>query len=370
MKFFKLSIIIIALIFSCKSANYKGLGEGIYANLKTSKGDILLKLYAQEVPLMVSNFVALAEGNHPGVTDSLKGVKYFDGLRFYRVVPNFIIQAGDREESGRGNPGYKFGDEFPRDSVGSLIYKHNAAGVLSMANPGPASNGSQFFITHRATPWLDGKHSVFGEVILLPSEKKDFLKTKNDSLNVSKSLDSLRMNVVNSIVANDTILNVEIIRLGKFAKQFNAPKVFEKEVAGFAEKEKERLAGLEDAKKAFLDSLGFDKAVKTESGLQILTLEKGTGKKVTTSQEVTAVYSIHLSTGQLISKNTKEQPFVFTIDKQPMIAGFKEGILTMREGGKVRLFIPHYIGYGERANGPIPGKSDLVFELEVLKVTK
>jgi cyclophilin family peptidyl-prolyl cis-trans isomerase len=370
MKFLTFSIVISAILFSCKSTDYKGLDDGMYANLKTNKGDVLLKLFAKEVPLTVSNFVSLAEGNHPKVTDSLQGVKYFDGLRFYRVVPDFIIQAGDRSESGRGNPGYKFGDEFPRDSTKSLLYKHDFPGVLSMANPGPASNGSQFFITHKATPWLDGKHSVFGEVVLLPSEKKEFNKAKNDSLDVSKSLDSLRMNVINRIVKNDTIFHVEIIRLGKFAKNFDAPNVFKKQIAGFDEKEKQRLDGLDKVKKAFLDSSGIENAIKTESGLQILTLEKGTGKKVTTSDEIIAVYSLHLSTGQLISKNTKEEPFVFTIDNQPMIAGFKEGILTMKEGGRVRLFIPSYIGYGDSSNGPIPGKSDLVFELEVIKVGK
>jgi peptidyl-prolyl cis-trans isomerase B (cyclophilin B) len=117
------------------------------ATIKTNKGDIVLKLCAQQVPSTVNNFVCLAEDG------------FYDGVTFHRVIRSFMIQSGDPEGTGRGGPGYKFRDEF------SPTLKHDKPGVLSMANAGPNTNGSQFFITHVATPHLDGKHSVFGQVI-------------------------------------------------------------------------------------------------------------------------------------------------------------------------------------------------------------
>jgi len=340
-----LKLLVISLIFftSCKKDKFDKLEDGLYANIETKKGDITVQLYGKETPLTVSNFIALAEGNHPEVADTLKGKKFYDGLKFHRVLDNFMIQGGDILGTGAGNPGYTFGDEFPKDSVGNLIYKHDREGVLSMANGGPASNGSQFFITHKATPWLDGVHTIFGKVVY-------------------------GQNVVDSIAQNDTIQKISIVRNGEFAKNFDAPKVFEQEMSLFSEKEKERLVKLEIKKELFLDSLDFNKATKTESGLKILSLKKGDGKKVTTSQEITTTLQLHTATGKLISKSPEGRPFVFTIDKQPMIAGFKEGILTMRQGDKKRLFVPYYLGYGDAANGPIPAKSDLIFELEIIKV--
>ena len=341
--FLSLLVFSILLIFGCQKDKLDVLDDGIYANIETKKGDITLKLYGEEMPLTVSNFVALAEGNHPEVVDSLKGKKFYDGLKFHRVVENTIIQGGDVLGNGLGNPGYTFGDEFPKDSVGNLLFKHDTIGVLSMANSGPNSNGSQFFITQKPTTWLDGQYSVFGKVIF-------------------------GQNVVDSIAQNDTIKHIKIIRKGEFAKTFDAPKLFEQEMAVYSEKRKERLQKLEIKKQLFLDSLDIDKATKTDSGLKILTLKKGKGKKVTTSKEITTSLLLHTASGKLISKSKSDKPFVFTIDNQPMIAGFKEGILTMREGDKKRFFVPYYIGYGEIVNGSIPAKSDLVFEIEVLKV--
>ena len=328
---------------SCKSLKYNDLKDGLYADLQTNKGDILLKLYAKEVPMTVANFVALAEGTHPKVSQSFKGKPYFDGITFHRVMQNFMIQGGDPTGTGSGNAGYRFPDEFPSDSLGNLIYKHDSKGVLSMANLGPKTNSSQFFITHKATPWLDRKHSVFGRV--------------------EKGQD-----VVDSIQKNDTIKKIDIIRVGKFAKNFNAPQVFEIELANAEIKEKQYLEKLEKLKIAFLKEKGIDKAIETSSGLKILELKKGTGKKFNRAIPASINYSVYLATGKLIQSTEGKPPFTFTLDKQPMIAGVNEAILLMREGDKKRLFIPYYLGYGEETYGPFPEKSDIVFDIELVKV--
>ena len=138
---------------------YPDLGEGIFAEFVTSKDTVIVQLFYNKVPLTVSNFVGLAEGSHPMLADSLKGIPYYNGTVFHRIIDKFMIQGGDPTATGAGNPGFKFGDEF--DS--SL--KHDKAGILSMANSGPATNGSQFFITDAPTPHLDNKHAVFGAVV-------------------------------------------------------------------------------------------------------------------------------------------------------------------------------------------------------------
>jgi peptidylprolyl isomerase len=170
------------------------LENGMYAKINTTKGDILIKLEFEKTPLTVSNFVALAEGNMKNNKKDL-GTPYYDGLKFHRVIADFMIQAGCPEGTGSGSPGYSFADEFHDD------LKHNAPGILSMANSGPATNGSQFFITHKETPWLDGKHSVFGHVVE-------------------------GMDVVNTIEQDDVMNSVTIIREGAAADAFNAPEVF------------------------------------------------------------------------------------------------------------------------------------------------
>ncbi len=342
-KFLKLSFIIIVLFTSCKTVKYADLQDGIYADIQTNKGDILLKLYADKTPMTVANFVSLAEGTNKKVVDSLKGKKYYNGTIFHRVIANFMIQGGDPTGTGRGNPGYKFADEFPRDSSDGLIYKHTEAGVLSMANSGKATNGSQFFITHKATPWLDGKHTVFGKVIK-------------------------GQNVVDSIAKGDKINALEIIRLGKKAKNFDTESVFKQGEIRQKGLEKENLDRQEKIKKAFLEKMNISKAIKTNSGLKILQLKKGTGKKVNPAQKVAITATFYTATGRLLFSNVDKKPMELIINKKALVAGLKEGLLTMREGEKVRLFIPYYIGYGEKGGGSIPPKSDLVFEVEVLKV--
>jgi cyclophilin family peptidyl-prolyl cis-trans isomerase len=339
-----LSILVALVIFisSCKSHSYRSIDEGLYAELQTNKGDILLQLYAKNVPMTVANFVSLAEGTNTKVIDSIKGKPYFDGVRFHRVIKNFMVQSGDPTNTGRGDAGYKFADEFPIDSIGNLLYKHDDKGILSMANSGPKTNSSQFFITHKATPWLDRKHTVFGKI-------------------------KLGENILDSIKQNDTIEKVTIIRVGKFAKKFKAPKVFETELSNIALKEEKYLEKLEVLKIDFLKEKGHDKALKTSSGLKILDLEKGSGKKFNSALPASINYTIYLASGKLIQSSEGKEPLRFILDKNPLIAGVKEALLSMREGDKKRLFIPYYLGYGEKSYGPFPSKSDLIFEVELLK---
>lgn len=362
-----LQLLLVGLVvFAACNDDYKDLGDGIYADLQTDKGNIILELYGEQTPLTVANFITLAEGTNPKVTDSLKGQKYYDGLTFHRLVTDFIVQGGDPLANGRGGPGYKFHNELSPD------LRHDSKGVVSMANGGINTNGSQFFITYKPTPWLDGYtkdsvakdcsaprvgcHSVFGKVVN-------------------------GLQVLDSLTQNDTIRTVKIIRKGAKAKGFEAVKVFETEFAKGAEKEKERLASvakreeeryqkfLKD-KEVFHKKMGIDKAVKKESGLQIITYKKGKGKKFSPTIPASIDYTVYLADGKLIQSSEGGTPLTFTLTQTPLIGGVKEAIEKMRVGGKVRLFIPYYIGYGEAGGGPFPKKADLVFDLELLKVGK
>lgn len=330
-------IIAVAVLFSACKSKYPALEEGLYADIQTNKGDVLVKLHHQDVPMTVANFVSLAEGNHPKATDSLKGKPFFNNTKFHRVIKNFMIQGGDPTGTGRGSAGYQFADEFPTDENGNLLYKHDSAGVLSMANSGPKTNSSQFFITHKATNWLDRKHSVFGKV-------------------------HLGQSVVDSIQKNDYIKEIAIIRIGSSAKKFDAPMIFSSEIAREAEAQKKLVGSFKTDKK---------RATETTSGLKYLTLTKGNGKQVNPAIPTTVHYTLYLANGKKIDSSLdKGKTFTFTIDKMGLIAGWKEGMKLMREGDKTRLFIPSFLGYGDKNMGSIPANSDLIFDIEVLKVGK
>lgn len=353
------TILLVTLVLvaaACKPAKYADLEKGLYADIETSKGDILIELYQEYTPLTVANFVSLAEGTNPNVSDSLKGKKYYDGLKFHRVIPDFMVQGGDPQGTGAGGPGYKFESEFPKDSLGRLIYKHDDAGVLSMANAGPGTNGSQFFITHKATPWLNEVHTIFGKV-------------------------KYGMEVVDSIAVDDVINHIKFIKIGHKANGFDAPKTFAKELEKSAINKENRIKQIEEKEKLRYEKfladkeicqakLNIGKSTKMASGLHILPLKKGYGKRVNKKDEITINYTISLADGKEIQTTIGRTPFKFVMEKQPMIAGVTEGILKMREGGKTRLFIPYYLAYGENGGGPFPKKADIIFELEVLKVGK
>lgn len=373
------------ILVGCTSAKYKDLNDGLYAEIQTNKGDILLELYIDAAPMTVANFVSLAEGDNNKVYDSIKGDNFYDGIRFHRVVNNFVIQGGDPTETGRGIPGYRFGDEFTKDENGNLLYKHDDAGILSMANGGPESNGSQFFITHRPIPNLDGKHTVFGKTIINSKQLESLKVNSKDATLLTKAIDSLRMVVVNTIVQFDTIKTIKIVRIGSAAKSFDAGEVFDLEMIKYAENKEDRVKNqakteqlryekyLAD-KVTFLADMDEVKANKTSSGLRILMLKENlSGKKIVTNKPIKAHFTLYTADGNKIQSTEESgQPFVFQLDdtQRPMITGFKEGVANMRVGEKVRLFIPYYIGFGEEKYGPFPAKSDLVFEVEILEIEK
>lgn len=179
----------------------KDPGEGLFAEFKTNKGTIVCQLEYAKAPITVANFVALAKGEQKNTAKGA-GVPYFDGIVFHRVIPDFMVQCGDPTGTGMGGPGYVFPDEIDKS------LKHDAPGKLSMANAGPGTNGSQFFITHVATPWLDGKHTVYGHVVS-------------------------GQDVVDAIKQGDKIETLSIIANGDEAKAFDAAKVLENEKAKF-----------------------------------------------------------------------------------------------------------------------------------------
>ena len=307
--------------------------DGLYAKFHTSKGDILVALEYKKTPGTVGNFVALAEGN---LENSAKkqGSPYYNGLKFHRVIPDFMIQGGCPQGTGTGNPGYKFDDEFHPD------LKHDAPGILSMANAGPGTNGSQFFITHVETPWLDGNHTVFGKV----QEGQD---------------------VVDSIAQGDTLETLEIIRVGADAENFNAVEAF-RTFEGSREK---RLAEEKAATEAELDKLaaGFE---KTESGLRYQILQKGTGAQAQKGQKVSVHYKGQLADGTVFDSSYKrKEPLEFQVGVGQVIAGWDEGICLLQVGDKARLVIPSHLGYGARgAGGVIPGDATLIFDVELVNV--
>ncbi|MCM2302779.1 MAG: peptidylprolyl isomerase [Flavobacteriaceae bacterium] len=347
MKLLKILILFILIsLTACKSAKYPDLKDGLYAEIQTTKGDILLELTYEKTPFTVANFVSLAEGTNTNTIDSLKGKRFYDGLKFHRVIKDFMIQGGDYLGTGEGGPGYTFPDEFPKDSLNNLLLKHDKPGVLSMANAGAETNGSQFFITHKDTPWLDGKHTVFGQVVV-------------------------GQEVVNIIAQDDIIKKVEIIRIGKEAKKFDATKVFESSMKVYKDAQRVKEEQFEKQKAEFLSKMGENTAKELPSGLKILIKEEGKGTKVESGYLVKVHYSGYFVDGKMFDSSfNRGVPFEFRPGVDRVIAGWTEGIPMLREGTKAVFFIPYYLAYGDMARPGMPAKSDLIFEIEVLKVSK
>ena len=355
--------------------------EGIFATIATNNGDIVVQLEYQKTPITVANFISLAEGKSTFVTnEKLKGKPFYDGLKFHRVIKDFMIQGGDPLGNGSGGPGYSFKDEI-------TDLKHNKGGILSMANSGPATNGSQFFITHKETPWLDGKHTVFGHV------------TKG-------------MDVVNLIAQDDVILKVTIARNGAAAKAFNAPKVFSDYYSNKAEEaKKQALIDAENqrkqdsimavAKKEYLEKYATVIAAKaayiadikatgtkTPSGLIYKITQKGTGVKPADGTTFNFNYAGYFEDGTLFDSSYEDvcktygkydanraaqngyRAFPFEAGKKDgMIPGFLEGLNLMSYGDKAIIIIPSNLGYGESgAGGVIPPNANLVFEMEMIEI--
>lgn len=370
---------VIGLIMaSCKTSKRADLGDGLFADIKTSEGDIIVRLEQDKTPVTVANFVSLAEGSNPFVSEEYKDKKYYDGLTFHRVMKDFMIQGGDPLGMGTGNPGYKFMDEFND----SLI--HDKKGILSMANSGPGTNGSQFFITHKPTPWLDGIHSVFGEVV--------------EGMDVVDSIANVPVGAGNKPVEPVKMNTIEIIRNGKEARKFDAVKVMtdyfageEERLAKIEEEKAEKLAEVQKIKTEFATEIESQKtkAKSLPSGLKILTLESGSGEKPKVGQKVNVMYAGYLMDGTLFDSNYEEVarkygvfdekrlqgggympiPMEYSPESR-LIAGFREGLMTMKVGDKVRLFIPSHLGYGAQGGGPIPANADLVFDLEITGIAQ
>lgn len=342
--------------------------DGVFATINTNKGAIILELDFQKTPVTVANFISLAQGKNEFVTDKkLKGKPFFNGLKFHRVISDFMIQGGDPQGTGAGSPGYSFKDEFIPE------LKFDKGGILAMANSGPKTNGSQFFITHKETPWLNGKHTIFGHVIQ-------------------------GMDVVNSIAQDDVIENIIITQNGKLAKKFKAEQVFadyynnkaaeerkEAEAKAEAEKiQKEKMAALMTEKVASFNSLKTT-ATTTPSGLIYKITEKGTGVKPVAGTTIYFHYSGFLEDGKLFDSSREEvaktynqhnemramqggyKPFPFEAGKKDgMIPGFTEAIDLLSFGDKITAFIPAKLAYGESgAGGVIPPNATLIFEIEI-----
>ena len=307
--------------------------NGIYAKFNTTKGSIVVKLTHDLTPGTVGNFVALAEGNLENKVKP-QGTKYYDGLKFHRVIPDFMIQGGCPQGTGTGGPGYSFDDEF------HPTLKHNRPGVLSMANSGPASNGSQFFITHIPTDWLDNKHTVFG-----------FVEEGQD--------------IVDAVAQGDVLETLEIIRIGDEAKNWNAVEAFRTFEGSRAKRE----AAEREAAEAKMEQLaaGFD---KTESGLRYKMIQKGNGKKAENGKTVSVHYTGQLEDGKVFDSSIpRKKPIEFPLGQGNVIEGWDEGIALLQVGDKARFVIPSHLGYGSRgAGGAIPPNATLIFDVELMDV--
>jgi cyclophilin family peptidyl-prolyl cis-trans isomerase len=352
--------------------------EGIFAEIETAKGKIVIKLEYQKTPVTVANFISLAEGTNTQVVEKFKGKHFYDGLKFHRVIKDFMIQGGDPDGTGQGGPGYAFKDEI-------TDAKFDRAGILAMANAGPKTNGSQFFITHKETSWLNGKHTIFGYVVT-------------------------GQEVVNAIAQDDVITKLTITRKGADATKFDAAKTFKDYFAGKADEDKKQAAidaenkkkqaEIEAQKKAeYTAKFGSVMAAKatelngvkkaattTPSGLQYTITKKGNGAKPAEGVTVFINYAGYLEDGTLFdscienvvkqygkydenrAKANGYQPMQAQAGKYQFIPGFVEGLNAMSFGDKATIFIPSKLGYGERgAGGVIPPNANIIFEVELLE---
>lgn len=338
-------LLIAVMMWACCGCSEEDLPKGLYAVMETSKGNIVCRLEYDKVPMTVANFAGLAEGK----IESRRGKKtrYYDGLTFHRVIKKpdpFMIQGGCPNGDGTGDPGYKFPDEFhPK-------LKHTKAGILSMANSGPHSNGSQFFITLVPTTWLDGKHSVFGEIVV-------------------------GMDVVKKIEKGDKIKSVKIKRIGDEAKAFKndqaaMQKYVQEAVAELRKAEKGATAGVEK-----MIAEKWPGAEKSKTGLRSLVKRKGSGRTPKRGEAVIVHYVGTLLSGKEFDSSRKRgQPFVFPVGVGRVIKGWDEALLRMTKGELRTIVVPPSLGYGGRdmrdqqGNVVIPANSWLVFDVELLEI--
>lgn len=308
--------------------------DGVFAIMETSKGDIVLELHYKETPLTVTNFVGLAEGT----LDATKGKPFYDGLKFHRVINDFMIQGGDPKGNGTGGPGYRFEDEI----VDSL--KHDGPGVLSMANAGAGTNGSQFFITHVETPWLDGKHTVFGRVV----EGQD---------------------VVNKVAQGDTIKKVTIVRQGEEAKSFTATQAdFNSLREAVAKANADKKAAEQAATIASIEA-SFPDATKTDDGIYYKVTKEGSGVTCGAGKNVAVHYKGYFLDGTVFDSSEGRGTLDFKTGAHQMIPGFDVMVQDMKVGEKRTVVLPPSMAYGDAgAGGVIPGGAYIVFDIELVKI--
>ena len=379
-QFFALFVLLTAA--ACQD-KYPDLKDGLYAEIITNKGTMVIDLDYKKAPITVANFVSLAEGTNTLVDSVYKGKKYYNGLTFHRIIDEFMIQGGDPTGTGSGSPGYKFNNEISPD------LKHDKVGTISMANSGPNTNGSQFFITEKETPFLDGSYNVFGYLAL----GEDVLHTLA-GVETTKPGDK----PVEPVVMNE----VNIIRKGKEAKDFDAPKVFEDHFAEAEKAEKERIAKMEEEMrikaeksaaaaietKKLLDD--YESKSKTlASGLKMYKITSTNNEKPKEGDFVNVNYEGYFTDGKLFDSNIQEvaetngmfdqrradakmyAPTKMQIkaDAQ-LIAGFKEALKQLKVGEKAFFYMPSHLAYGERGRAGIPPNSDLTFILEIVDIVK
>jgi len=333
---FTQGLIFLMSLFFFSSFSFAGnLADGLYAEFDTTKGKIMVRLYFEKTPMTVTNFVGLAEGTKK--SNQPEGKRFYDGLVFHRVINDFMIQGGDPEGTGRGGPGYRFPDEFDPS------LKHDGPGILSMANSGPGTNGSQFFITHKDTPWLNNKHNVFGKVV----EGQD---------------------VVDAIEKGDKINKLNIVRVGKKAESFKTDQAqFDVLLKGMTQNQNKKIK-MDMAKFENEMNKKFPGAVKTKSGLRYVVTKEGTGSKPSKGVVVKAHYTGKLLDGTKFDSSVdRGKPFEFPVGAGRVIKGWDEAFLDMKKGEKRTLIIPYHLAYGERGYpGVIPPKATLIFDVELL----
>ena len=324
--FILLSVTLISLSSQAK------LADGLYANLHTNQGDIIVQLEFEKTPLTVINFVGLAEGKkHSNIQT---GKPFYNGLKFHRVIDNFMIQGGDPKGNGTGGPGYQFNDEI-------TDLTHNREGILSMANSGPNTNGSQFFITHLATPHLDGKHTVFGHVVK-------------------------GMSVVNAIKQDDFIRKVKIIRVGEKAQNFKTDEAaFKTENAAYANKEQQKIAA-KKAKFLAFATANYPQAKITNQGHFVEVNQSGSGDTPNQGDLVKVSLSIDLDDGT--NMRQAGEPLPFAAGSGSIISIIDSSVLTMKVGEKRTLIAPYYQIYGDSKRASLSTEAILIFKLELLSI--
>jgi len=335
---------------SMSKEEYKNLNDGLYAQMETSKGNMIIELFEKDAPLTVANFVGLAEGTKENKAKP-PGTPFYDGIIFHRVIKNFMIQGGDPDGKGTGGPGYDFEDEFFSDK------KHDKKGVLSMANSGPNTNGSQFFITEVPTPWLDGKHTIFGQVI--------------DGLDVIDTIANVEKGPQDKPKEDIMINHVYIIKKGDQYKNYDGGKAFEKAQAEHKIKTEEikQKEQVEKDKEIQRQKDLTAKAQTTASGLKYFIEKEGTGALPVTGDTLKVHYTLRLNDGEkLDSSYDRDQPLTAQVGVTQLIQGWMEALTLFKKGTKVFLIIPPELGYGPQgAGGVIPPNATLYFDMEILE---